>query len=769
MAIATNLGFPRIGPGRELKKALEGFWAGKLTEREFLKLTQEIKTTNWRIQYQNGLVHIPSNDFSFYDQMLDMAALIGAIPERYISKSNTNDLAVYFAMARGRQEKTSNGAFIDIPAMEMTKWFDTNYHFIVPEFRPGQTFQLSGAKPIEEFKEALSIGIKTRPVLIGPLTFLKLGKSKQAGWDVLSLISNLIPIYQELVSRLSEAGAEWIQLDEPILSLSSSPEEIALCRDAYEAIKESAGNTKILLTTYFEGYHENLASVCRLPVDGIHVDLVRRPEELDDILNLLSADKMLSMGLVDGRNIWKNDFSKSLSLLEKAKSKIGSDRIMVAPSCSLLHVPVDLNLEVKLKPDIKTWMAFARQKVYEVVILTEALNNGVNSIDSDMDENRIAIRSRSTSPSINNPIVRDRVGNLVEQETHRKSPFSVRARIQKEKLRLPILPTTTIGSFPQTSDIRSARRAFKEGKWTEEKYKSRMREEIEKVVKKQEEIGLDVLVHGEPERNDMVEYFGELLSGFAFTENGWVQSYGSRCVKPPIIYGDVFRPEAMTLEWIIYAQSLTNKPMKGMLTGPITILQWSFVRDDQPRSETAKQIAFGIRDEVLDLEKASIGIIQIDEAAIREGLPLRREDWPSYFNWAVQCFRIASSGVQDSTQIHTHMCYSEFNDMIEAIAAMDADVITIESSRSGMEILEVLKRHGYPNEIGPGVYDIHSPRVPSINEITERVHAILNVIPRERVWINPDCGLKTRNWPEVEESLKNMVQAAISLRERVSA
>ncbi len=769
MAIATNLGFPRIGPNRELKKALEGFWSGKINEQEFLKRTQEIKAANWRVQYQNKLTHIPSNDFSFYDHVLDMAVLVGAVSDRYAAKNNSLDLAGYFAMARGRQEKTSNGASIDIPAMEMTKWFDTNYHYIVPEFKVGQTFGLIGAKPVDDFKEALAIGIKTRPVLVGPFTFLKLGKSKDAAWNVLSLLPKLVPVYQEIVSRLAAAGAEWIQIDEPSLSVAASPEEISLCRDAYRVIKESASETKILLTTYFEGYHENLASVCQLPVDGLHVDLVRRPEDLDEILNLLPAEKMLSMGVVDGRNIWRNDFSKSLALLEKAKIKIGSDRIMVAPSCSLLHTPVDLNLEMKLNSDLKSWMAFARQKLQEIVILTEAVNHGAGYIHADIEENRVAIRSRAESPAIHNSAVQDRVKNIQEKQTRRNSPFLARQKVQREKLNLPSLPTTTIGSYPQTADIRAARRAYKEGKLTEEKYKVKMREEISLVVKKQEEIGLDVLVHGEPERNDMVEYFGELLSGFCFTENGWVQSYGSRCVKPPVIFGDVSRPKLMTLDWITYAQSLTKKPMKGMLTGPITILQWSFVRNDQPRSETAKQIAFAIRDEVTDLEKAGVGIIQIDEAAIREGLPLRKTDWSAYFKWSVECFRIASSGVQDTTQIHTHMCYSEFNDMIQAIAAMDADVITIEASRSGMELLEVLKRHGYPNEMGPGVYDIHSPRVPSVDEIKGRIHAILEVIPRERVWVNPDCGLKTRDWPEVEASLKNMVQAAASLRERVSA
>ncbi len=767
MALATNLGFPRIGAARELKKAMESFWAGKITEQEFLNQTREIKVTHWRLQYQNGLSHIPSNDFSFYDHVLDTAVLVGAVPTRYAPPTGSLDLAGYFSMARGRQEKTSNGAFIDVPAMEMTKWFDTNYHYIVPEFKPGQTFQLSSSKPVDEFKAALAIKIKTRPVLVGPFTFLKLGKSRNASWSPLTLMPNLIPIYQQVVSSLAAAGAEWIQIDEPALAWTTSKEERTLCQKAYQAIKESANSTQILLTTYFEGYHENLGSACRLPVDALHLDIVRCPEELDDMLRLLPDQKILSMGVVDGRNIWRNDFSQSLALLEKAKSKIGGDRIMVAPSCSLLHTPVDLNLEVKLKAELKNWMAFARQKIKEIVILTEALNNGVSSIDSEWEENVAAIRSRATSPLIHNPSVQDRVKDLQEKQTHRKSPFATRQKAQHERLGLPFLPTTTIGSFPQTTDIRSTRRAFKEGTLSESTYKAKMRDEIAYVVKKQEEIGLDVLVHGEPERNDMVEYFGERLSGFAFTENGWVQSYGSRCVKPPFIFGDVARPQPMTLEWTTYAQSLTQKPMKGMLTGPITILQWSFVRDDQPRSETAKQIALAIRDEVMDLEKAGIEIIQIDEAAIREGLPIRKEAWAAYFDWSVSCFRIASSGVEDTTQIHTHMCYSEFNDMIEAIAAMDADVITIEASRSGMELLDVIQRQGYPNDIGPGVYDIHSPRVPSPKEIEERAQAIMRVIPRERVWINPDCGLKTRHWPEVEASLKNMVFAARELRKEV--
>ncbi len=764
MALATNLGFPRIGAGRELKKATEEFWVGKIQERDFLERADEVKANNWRVQYQNGLAHIPSNDFSLYDHVLDMAMLVGAIPDRYHSKNNHVTPADYFTIARGRQEKSANGALIDIPAMEMTKWFDTNYHYIVPEFSHGQQFHLNGSKPVDDFKEALALKIKTRPVLIGPFTFLKLGKSAEVGFNAMSLLPMLTKVYQEIVSQLADAGAEWIQMDEPFLSLDISPEETRLCHGAHEAIKEAAGKTKILLTSYFEGYHQNIPAVCDFPVDGIHVDLTRGLGELDEILDRLPSNKMLSMGVVDGRNIWKNDFAKSLALLEKAKLKIGGDRIMVAPSCSLLHVPVDLSLEQKLPPEIKSWMSFAKQKIQEVVILTEAINNGRESIGEDLEENSRALLSRKNSSLVHDPHVQLRVNALGEEQTRRASPFPHRQTMQRRKWKLPLLPTTTIGSFPQTPEIRSARRAKKNGTMTEAIYREHMRREIKNAVEKQEKIGLDVLVHGEPERNDMVEYFGELLSGFAFTENGWVQSYGTRCVKPPVIFGDVSRPQPMTVEWITYAQALTAKPMKGMLTGPITILQWSFVRDDQPRSATAKQIALAIRDEVRDLEKAGIGIIQIDEAAIREGLPLRRENWADYFRWSVECFRIASSGVEDTTQIHTHMCYSEFNDMIPAIAAMDADVITIEASRSGMELLDALKRHAYPNEIGPGVYDIHSPRVPSSQEMETRMNAILNVVPAERVWINPDCGLKTRGWPEVEKSLKNMVETATRLR-----
>jgi 5-methyltetrahydropteroyltriglutamate--homocysteine methyltransferase len=751
------LGFPRIGAARELKKAVEAFWSAKIGEAELVKQAAALRAGNWRVQYQNGLAHIPSNDFSFYDQVLDTATLVGAVPERY---GRLGGLADYFAVARGRQQTSADGALLDVAAMEMTKWFDTNYHYIVPELRRGQSFRLTGSKPLDDFNEALALGIKTRPVLIGPFTFLKLGKTGDAGFDALSLLPSLVEVYKQIVEKLASAGAEWIQMDEPFLAMDISSADVQACRHAYAAIKEAAGSTKILLTSYFEGYHENLTAVCGFPVDGVHIDLVRAPGELDRALASLPPVTFLSLGVVDGRNIWKNDFSRSLSLLEKAKSNIGKDRMLIAPSCSLLHTPVDLNLESKLNPELKRWMAFAKQKIQEVVILTEAVNNGRGSIDQDLAENASALRARSISAAVHDAAVKQRVAALAPEAARRSSGFTARRQKQQARWNLPLLPTTTIGSFPQTADIRAARRAFKAGALTEAAYKERMRAEIKAVVDKQTEIGLDVFVHGEPERNDMVEYFGELLSGFAFTENGWVQSYGSRGVKPPVIFGDVARPNPMSVEWSAYAQSLTAKPMKGMLTGPITILQWSFVRDDQSRRDTARQIALAIRDEVQDLEKAGIGIIQIDEAAIREGLPLRRADRAAYFKWSVECFLIASGGVRDETQIHTHMCYSEFNDMIEPIAAMDADVITIEASRSGMELLAALKRHNYPNDIGPGVYDIHSPRVPSIAELVTRLEAILEVVPVERVWVNPDCGLKTRGWPEVEASLKNMVAAA---------
>jgi len=766
MAISANLGFPRIGAQRELKKAVEAYWSGKSDQKTLLSEAKKIREYNWKLQKEAGIQLIPSNDFTFYDHMLDTAVLIGAVPSRYHWSGGQVDLDTFFAMARGRQGTTTDGQKIDVAAMEMTKWFDTNYHYIVPELHKGQKFKISSEKPFQEFEEAKALGIVTKPVLVGPVTFLKLSKAKDEGLNVYSLLSDLVSVYCEVISRLAKQGAEWIQLDEPCLALDLTDEEQNALKAAYPKLKEAAGSSKILLATYFEELRENLSIATSLPVDALHVDAVRGANEIEKVISSLPKNLMLSVGIVDGRNIWKNNFEKSLEVLKKAVSSIGQDRLIVTPSCSLLHTPVDLDQEKELDDELKNWLSFAKQKCKEITVLTAAISGNEKSVSGELANNKKAHESRSTSKRIHNDGVKKRVQAITEADAKRHNLFSMRAEKQHQKLGLPLFPSTTIGSFPQTPEIRKTRRAFKDGKIDQATYTTAMQKEIQAVVKKQEEIGLDVLVHGEPERNDMVEYFGEQLAGFAFTKYGWVQSYGSRCVKPPIIFGDVSRPKAMTVEWSTYAQSLTKKPMKGMLTGPVTILQWSFVRDDQPRSETTKQIALAIRDEVVDLEKAGIGVIQIDEPAIREGLPLRRSDWNTYLRWAVQSFRLSASGVTDETQIHTHMCYSEFNDIIEAIGAMDADVITIEASRSDMELLQAFQEYDYPNEIGPGVYDIHSPRIPSQEEMAKRLETMTSVIPPKQLWVNPDCGLKTRGWNETTASLKHMVEAGKSLREK---
>ena len=768
MAIATNLGFPRIGATRETKKAIEAYWKKQITQEELLNQTKAIRTGNWKTQKEASISHIPSNDFSLYDHMLDMSVLVGSVPSRYQWKSGLVDLDTFFAMARGLQGETASGEKIDVPAMEMTKWFDTNYHYIVPEFEQNQKFQIASEKPFKEFDEAMSLGIKTRPVLVGPMTFLLLGKSKDDSFNKLGLLDSLVNVYEEIVARLNKQGAEWIQLDDPTLALDRTVAELDLYKNVYDRIKKAAGSTKIIVTSYFEGLRNNLMTMVNLGVDAIHIDLVRAPEQLSEVLEKLPENMNLSLGVVNGRNIWKNNFEKSLTILKQASEKIGADRMFIAPSCSMLHSPIDLDQENLLDPDLKNWLAFAKQKLQEISILTKAITEGADSVKNELEENKKAHSLRSESPKIHNTEVKFRVKALTKKDNQRHNPFPVRRKKQQTALSLPAFPTTTIGSFPQTTEIRQARRNFKNGSMKESDYKKQMEDQIKMVVDKQEQIGLDVLVHGEPERNDMVEYFGEQLSGFAFTKFGWVQSYGSRCVKPPVIFGDVSRPEPMTISWSSFAQSLTKKHMKGMLTGPVTILQWSFVRDDQPRSETTKQIALSIRDEVVDLEKAGIKVIQIDEPAIREGLPLRRSDWKEYLNWSVESFRISASGVEDATQIHTHMCYSEFNDIIEAIGDMDADVITIEASRSDMELLKVFREYKYPNEIGPGVYDIHSPRIPSEEEMTEQLRKICKVLPADQIWVNPDCGLKTRGWKETIPSLENMVKAALNMRGKLA-
>ncbi|MGG7550036.1 5-methyltetrahydropteroyltriglutamate--homocysteine S-methyltransferase [Chryseobacterium arthrosphaerae] len=753
------LGYPRIGSKRELKKACEQYWSGKIVLEELFAAGRTICNHNWNIQKEAGIDLIPCNDFSYYDQVLDMSLIVGAVPSRYhevVLKKNNTELDLYFAMARGYQKDG-----LDITAMEMTKWFDTNYHYIVPEFYKNQQFKLSSDKIFNEFADARQAGINAKPVIIGPVSYLLLGKEKEEGFDKLDLAENLLPVYIEILTRLQEQGAEWIQLDEPFLALDLTEKAKQTYQLVYAEIRKKFPKLKLIIATYFDGLKDNRSLAVSLPVEVLHIDLVRNPEQLEEILKIIPENLSLSLGLVDGRNIWKNDYEKSLRFITKAIEKLGSERVFIAPSCSLLHSPCDLDAETALNPEIKNWLAFAKQKVKEVVTL-KALAAGTDNENSfaDFEENKKAVEGRKTSSLIHNDQVKQRAQAVTKEDTQRKNTFKIRKEEQQKTLQLPLFPTTTIGSFPQTAEVRSWRAQFKKGDLTAVQYDALLKEETQRTIRWQEDIGIDVLVHGEFERNDMVEYFGEQLEGFTFTKNGWVQSYGSRCVKPPVIFGDVSRPAPMTVYWSQYAQSQTEKWVKGMLTGPVTILQWSFVRDDQPRSETCKQIALAIRDEVVDLEKAGIRIIQIDEPAIREGLPLRRTDWQNYLKWAVEAFRISASGVEDATQIHTHMCYSEFNDIIENIAAMDADVITIECSRSQMELLNAFADFQYPNEIGPGVYDIHSPRVPSKDEMVELLRKAQHVIPASQLWVNPDCGLKTRHWEETEKALIAMVAAA---------
>ncbi|MEG0925428.1 5-methyltetrahydropteroyltriglutamate--homocysteine S-methyltransferase [Chryseobacterium sp.] len=753
------LGYPRIGSKRELKKACEQYWSGKIVLEELLTVGRNICNQNWNIQKEAGVDLIPCNDFSYYDQVLDMSLIVGAIPTRYHEvalKRNNSELDLYFAMARGYQKDG-----LDITAMEMTKWFDTNYHYIVPEFYKNQQFKLTSSKIFNEFAGAKQAGINAKPVIIGLVSYLLLGKEKEEGFDKLDLAPNILPVYTEILSKLQEQGAEWIQFDEPFLSLDITEKAKETYIAVYSELRKQFPKLKFIVTTYFDGLKDNLSLAVSLPVNVLHIDLVRNPEQLEEVINSIPEDLILSLGLVDGRNIWKNDYENSLAFINKTIEKLGSERVFVAPSCSLLHSPCDLDFETNLNSEIKNWLAFAKQKVKEVVTLKELASGTENQdIINDFEENKKAVSSRKTSSLIHNEIVKQRSKAVTEKEAQRKNPFQARREEQQQALQLPLFPTTTIGSFPQTTEVRSWRAKFKKGELTAEQYDTLLKEETQRTIRWQEEIGIDVLVHGEFERNDMVEYFGEQLEGFVFTKNGWVQSYGSRCVKPPIIFGDVSRPAPMTVYWSQYAQSQTNQWVKGMLTGPVTILQWSFVRDDQSRSETCKQIALAIRDEVVDLEKAGIRIIQIDEPAIREGLPLRKTEWQNYLKWAVEAFRISASGVEDATQIHTHMCYSEFNDIIKNIADMDADVITIECSRSQMELLNAFADFKYPNEIGPGVYDIHSPRVPSKEEMIELLKKAQDVIPAHQLWVNPDCGLKTRHWEETEKALIAMVAAA---------
>ena len=760
MARIHNLGFPRIGARRELKFALESYWKDQSSREELKTTAAALRQRHWAQQAELDLV--PVGDFSFYDQVLDMSFTLGNLPER-VRDFHGDELDNYFRIARGRSAQTAEehaGCCGGVAAGEMTKWFDTNYHYIVPEFTTDSAFTLNATRLIEQLREAKAQNVAAKPVIIGPLTYLAIGKEKDDS-NRFDLLERLLPVYLELLTTLAAEGVEWVQIDEPILVTELPSGLDAAFEQAYHAL--AAAPVKLLLVTYFGRLQDNLALVARLPVAGVHLDAVNAADEIDALIAQLPQHSVLSLGVINGRNIWKTDLNAALQRLAPIATALG-ERLWVAPSCSLLHVPVDLASEQALDTEIASWLAFALQKLDELRILGSALNQGRNSVASELADNQAAIDSRRQSPRVINPAVQAAVAAIDSSLGQRHSPYAERAARQSALLKLPLFPTTTIGSFPQTADIRQARRQFKSGELDEASYTQAMQAEIAHCVREQEALGLDVLVHGEPERNDMVEYFGEQLDGYAFSQYGWVQSYGSRCVKPPILFSDISRPQPMTVAWSTYAQSLTDKPMKGMLTGPVTILNWSFVRDDQPRSASCLQLALAIRQEVLDLEKAGVRIIQIDEAALREGLPLRRAQWQAYLDWAVESFRISANGVADDTQIHTHMCYSEFNDIIQSIAAMDADVITIETSRSDMELLDAFKHFEYPNDIGPGVYDIHSPNIPTQEYMVQLMKLAAERVPAERLWVNPDCGLKTRQWAEVTPALANMVAAARALR-----
>lgn len=763
MVSAANLGFPRIGPKRELKKAVESFWSNQSTEKELLEVASKLRASAWQKQKDAGIDIIPSNDFSFYDHVLDTISLVGAVPQRYQWKSDQVDLNTYFMMARGSRphQATNRGALIDAPAMEMTKWFDTNYHFIVPELDEISELKLASNKYLDEFLEAKALGILTRPVLLGPLTFLNLARRPDVLWND-SLLLQLTEIYCEVLANLKSAGAQTVQIDEPCLSLDLTDNAKHSLLKVYESLAQCS--VDIAVASYFGPLRDNLKTAFMLPVNTLHLDLVRGAEDLPEVLAHLPKHMKLSAGLVDGRNIWRCNLEQTAKTLELITDKLGPERVIVAPSCSLLHVPVDLQAETRLDSRLRGILSFACQKLEEVSILTDDICCGRKEVLTELESNKAALLVAETWTERHNPELRQRLCKLTADMQQRRNPFPERKLAQARTLDLPLIPVTTIGSFPQTEQIRLARKKWKSGQLSDHEYDAEMQNEIRNNISIQEELGIDVFVHGEPERNDMVEYFADQLKGFAFTQNGWVQSYGSRCVKPPIIFGDVLREKAMTVRWATFAQSLTSKHVKGMLTGPVTMLKWAFVRDDQPLQETCRQLALAIRDEVCDLEAAGIKIIQIDEPAIREGMPLRQAEWQDYLNWAVSCFRLAASGVADETQIHTHMCYSEFDDILQAIIDMDADVVSVEAARSKMALLNSLRTKDYPNEIGPGVYDIHSPRIAKQDEMTSLLEVALQVVPADRLWANPDCGLKTRNWDEVKPSLKALVEAAAAVR-----
>ncbi|WP_233964706.1 5-methyltetrahydropteroyltriglutamate--homocysteine S-methyltransferase [Pectobacterium versatile] len=752
MAIVNHtLGFPRVGLRRELKKAQENYWAGNATQEELLTVGRELRARHWQQQKEAGVDLLPVGDFAWYDHVLTTSLLLGNVPARHQNEDGSVDLDTLFRIGRGRAPTGQPAA-----AAEMTKWFNTNYHYMVPEFTKGQQFKLTWTQLLDEVDEALALGHNVKPVLLGPVTYLWLGKVKGEQFDRLSLLQDILPVYQQVLAELEKRGIEWVQIDEPALALELTQEWLAAFKPAYDALQ---GQVKLLLTTYFDSVSQNLETIKALPVQGLHIDLVHGKDDAATLSAQLPANWVLSLGVINGRNVWRADLS---SWFERLQPLVGTRDLWLGSSCSLLHSPIDLSVEVRLDDEVKSWFAFAIQKCAELSLLSQALNSGNGQA---LEAYSAPIRARRTSTRVNNAAVAQRLAAITAQDSQRQNVYSVRADAQRERFNLPAWPTTTIGSFPQTTEIRGLRLDFKQGRLDGNNYRTGIAEHIKQAVVEQERLGLDVLVHGEAERNDMVEYFGEHLDGFIFTQNGWVQSYGSRCVKPPVIIGDVSRPEAITVEWAKYAQSLTDKPMKGMLTGPVTILCWSFPREDVTRETIAKQIALALRDEVADLEAAGIGIIQIDEPALREGLPLHRSDWDAYLAWAVDAFRLNAAVAKDETQIHTHMCYCEFNDIMDSIAALDADVITIETSRSDMELLESFEEFEYPNEIGPGVYDIHSPNVPSVEWMEDLLKKAAQRIPAERLWVNPDCGLKTRGWPETRQALANMVQAAQRLRE----
>jgi 5-methyltetrahydropteroyltriglutamate--homocysteine methyltransferase len=760
MAILTNnLGFPRIGARRELKTATEAYWQGDLPAAQLLAAAAALRKENWLLQREKGIDLIPSNDFSLYDQMLDMCCLLGAVPERFDHASERASLETYFAMARGNAEP---GASADIAPLEMTKWFDTNYHYLIPELHRGQHFRVAGDKVFDEFAEARRFGILTKPVLVGPLSFLLLGKGKEAGFDPLSLLPALLPVYGEILATLAGSGADWVQLDEPCLIMDLSAGEKQAYARAYQQLHQHATGLRLMIASYFGPLGDNVELLTALPAAAYHLDLVSGDVDLDPLLASIPAKTVLSLGVVNGRNVWKNDYARSLAIIDRAQERLGAERLMVAPSCSLLHAPLTLAAEPGLRPELRVLLAFAVEKLAETAELAGLADSRLNR--APVEANRRMHATWRNRPEICNPSVRRRRQDIRPEDLQRPSAFPLRWAKQRKILALPLFPTTTTGSFPQTAELRATRGKFRQGTLSAADYEADLEARIRRVIQQQEETGIDVLVHGEFERSDMVEYFAERLEGFALTGNGWVQSFGSRYVKPPIIYGDVLRPQPLTVRWIAFAQSLTTKPVKGMLTGPVTLQQWSFVREDLPNSEVALQIALALRDEVRDLEAAGIRAIQIDEPALREGLPFKQQSRNAYLHWAVSAFHLASCGVRDETQIHTHMCYAEFGDIIEAIIALDADVLAIEASRSRMELLEIFRDYPYPNHIGPGVYDVHSPRVPAVAEIVGLLEKAGRVLPASRLWVNPDCGLKTRNAAEVWAALNNMVAAARTLR-----